>query len=175
MSTTKKHAPKLIFFNEKKIDEDSDNFWHRKLTLKVRNCHFSIAWFRAEVDLTKKFVLWKSAIFHSIILPFDEQFAEKILNVIYCWGQQMLLFWKLVDETQMGNSRHNEARDILSKLSIFLPLRAILKNPYHYETPCIIAVESIFSVCFSEELRIPKSTFEINWPLVHTYNKYCTN
>ena len=30
----------------------------------------------------KKFVLWKSAIFHSINLPFDEQFAEKILNVI---------------------------------------------------------------------------------------------
>ena len=49
----KKCAPKLIFFNEKKIEKDSDNFWHRKLTLKVRNCHFSIAWFRAEVDLTK--------------------------------------------------------------------------------------------------------------------------
>ena len=27
--------------------------------------------------------LWKSAIFHSINLPFDEQAAEKILNVIY--------------------------------------------------------------------------------------------
>ena len=49
----KKHAPKLIFFNEKKIEKDADNFWCRKLTLKVRNCHFSIAWFRAEVDLTK--------------------------------------------------------------------------------------------------------------------------
>ena len=31
----KKCAPKLIFFNEKKIEKDSDNFWHRKLTLKV--------------------------------------------------------------------------------------------------------------------------------------------
>ena len=37
----------------KKNEKDSDNFWHRKLTLKVRNCPFSIAWFRAEVDLTK--------------------------------------------------------------------------------------------------------------------------
>ena len=32
----KKYAPKLIFFNEKKIEKDSDNFWYRKLTLKVK-------------------------------------------------------------------------------------------------------------------------------------------
>ena len=31
----KRCAPKLIFFNEKKIEKDSDNFWYRKLTLKV--------------------------------------------------------------------------------------------------------------------------------------------
>ena len=30
----KKCAPKLIFFKEKKIEKDSDNFWYRKLTLK---------------------------------------------------------------------------------------------------------------------------------------------
>ena len=52
MLTTKKHAPKLIFFNEKKVGKD---FGHRKLTLKVRNWHFSIAWFRADVDLTNFF------------------------------------------------------------------------------------------------------------------------
>ena len=59
----KKHAPKLIFFNEKKIEKDSDNFWHRKLTLKVRNCHLSIAWFRAEVDLTKNLFYEKALFF----------------------------------------------------------------------------------------------------------------
>ena len=32
----KKCASKLIFFNEKKIEKDSDNFWYRKLTLKVK-------------------------------------------------------------------------------------------------------------------------------------------
>ena len=33
----KKCAPKLIFFNEKKkIEKDLDNFWSRKLTLKVK-------------------------------------------------------------------------------------------------------------------------------------------
>ena len=31
-----KCAPKLIFFNEKKIEKDSDNFWYIKLTLKVK-------------------------------------------------------------------------------------------------------------------------------------------
>ena len=34
--SNKKCAPKLIFFNEKKIEKDSDNFWYRKLTLKVK-------------------------------------------------------------------------------------------------------------------------------------------
>ena len=36
----KKCAPKLIFFNKSKIEKDSDNFWHRKLTLKVKFWHF---------------------------------------------------------------------------------------------------------------------------------------
>ena len=36
----KKCGPKLIFFNEKKIQKDSNDFWHRKLTLKVRFRHF---------------------------------------------------------------------------------------------------------------------------------------
>ena len=31
----KKCALKLVFFNEKKTEKDSDNFWNRKLTLKV--------------------------------------------------------------------------------------------------------------------------------------------
>ena len=49
----------------------------------------------------------------------------------------MLLFQKLVDETQMGNPPDHAVRDMSSKFSIFLTLRAILKKPYHYETPCI--------------------------------------
>ena len=48
----------------------------------------------------------------------------------------MLLFGKLVDETQMGNPRDHAVRDIASKFSIFLPLRAIYFRSYRYETPC---------------------------------------
>ena len=36
----KKCAPKFVFFNEKIIQKDSDDFWRRKLTLKVRFQHF---------------------------------------------------------------------------------------------------------------------------------------
>ena len=36
----KKWAPELIFFNEKKIEKDLDDFCHRKLTLKVKLWHF---------------------------------------------------------------------------------------------------------------------------------------
>ena len=35
-ANNKKCAPKLIFFNEKKIEKDSDDFWYRKLTFKVK-------------------------------------------------------------------------------------------------------------------------------------------
>ena len=36
----KKCAPKLVFFNEKKIEKDYDDFWHWKLTFKVEFLHF---------------------------------------------------------------------------------------------------------------------------------------
>ena len=31
-----KCAPKMVFFNKKEIEKDSDNYRHRKLTLKIR-------------------------------------------------------------------------------------------------------------------------------------------
>ena len=75
--TNKNHAPKLIFFNEKKIEKDSDNFWRRKLTLKVRNCHFSIAWFRAEVDLTKNLFYEKVLFFTQITFHLMSSLLKK--------------------------------------------------------------------------------------------------
>ena len=50
----------------------------------------------------------------------------------------MLIFGKLVDEIQMGNTCDHAIRYIASKLSIFLPLRAIYFGSYQYETPCSI-------------------------------------
>ena len=73
----KKHAPKLIFFNEKIIEKDSDNFWRKKLTLKVRNCHFLIAWFRAEVDLTKNLFYEKVLFFTKLTSHFMSKLLKK--------------------------------------------------------------------------------------------------
>jgi hypothetical protein len=39
----KKCAPKLVFFNENKIEKDTDDFSHRKLILKVKFWHFLTA------------------------------------------------------------------------------------------------------------------------------------
>ena len=38
-ANNKKCATKLIFFN-KKIEKDLDDFWHRKLSLKVKFWHY---------------------------------------------------------------------------------------------------------------------------------------
>ena len=81
MSITKNVPLNLYSSMKKKKEKDSDNFWHRKLTLKVRNQDFSTATCQTYVDLPKK--IWRSAIFHSIKLPFDVEDAEKIFNGIY--------------------------------------------------------------------------------------------
>jgi hypothetical protein len=40
----KKCAPNQLSFKEKKIQKDSDEFWHRKFTLKVQFLHFAMSW-----------------------------------------------------------------------------------------------------------------------------------
>ena len=58
------------------------------------------------------------------------------LSVGGCWGQPILLFFKLINEAQMGKplepTRHHNSR----KLLILLSLRAIYLRSLHYETPC---------------------------------------
>ena len=40
-ANNKKCASKFVFFNEKKNEKESDDFWHRKLTLKVHFSHIA--------------------------------------------------------------------------------------------------------------------------------------
>ena len=54
----KKCGPKLIFFNEKKIQKDSNDFWHRKLTLKVRFRHFLMTPVNIRASQIKKLFLF---------------------------------------------------------------------------------------------------------------------
>ena len=53
-----------------------------------------------------------------------------------CWGQPMLLFWKLVDKTQMYKPLEPTRHHNLIKLLILLPLRAELLFILQYEIPC---------------------------------------
>jgi hypothetical protein len=46
----KKCAPKLVFFIEKKIEKDSDDFWHRTLALKVKFWHFLTARYKSKTQ-----------------------------------------------------------------------------------------------------------------------------
>ena len=80
--TNKKQAPNLIFFNEKNNCERFGYFLAWKLDLKVRNQHFLIAWFRAEVDLPKNVFMKKCYFPPNNKLPFDAEAAERILKVI---------------------------------------------------------------------------------------------
>ena len=59
------------------------------------------------------------------------------LSIRGCWGQPILLFWKLVHKTQISKlpepTRHHNS----IRLWILLSLRADLLYILQYETPCI--------------------------------------
>ena len=57
-------------------------------------------------------------------------------SVAGCWGQPMLLFWKLVHETQISKPPEAARHHNSTKLLILLPFRADLLCTLHYKTPC---------------------------------------
>ena len=58
------------------------------------------------------------------------------LSVRGCWGQPILLFWKLVDKTQISKPPEPTRHHNSIKLWILLSLRADLLYILQYETPC---------------------------------------
>ena len=52
-----------------------------------------------------------------------------------CWGQSMLLFWKLVRETQMSKHPKATKHHNSTKMLMLLHLRAIYFSTFQYETP----------------------------------------
>ena len=86
-------------------------------------------------DSTKNFV------FQTIKVKMNSRtwmtpFLTDILSVGGYWGQPILLFWKLVDETQI--SKPQEYTDTFKQnlTCIFLSVRGILKETFQCETPC---------------------------------------
>ena len=68
-----------------------------------------------------------------------------------CWGQLMLLFWKLVQETQMSTPPEATRHHISTQLLVLLPLRANSKSTFQYETPCTCS--------FSHFIHTPTHSF----------------
>ena len=55
-----------------------------------------------------------------------------------CWGQPMLLFWKLVLIIKMSTSQDFKTTFKYNLTCVFLSLRAQLKKPLCPRTPCIM-------------------------------------
>ena len=83
-----------------------------------------------------------------------------------CWGQSMLIFWKLVDETQISkpleSTRHN-----LIKLLILLPLRVDLLCNLQYEYVGTY-VHNLSRSCLQLKMKIKIGLSESFYPNVQS-------
>ena len=83
----------LIFFNEKN-EKDLDNFWHRKLTLKVRNWHF---W---SLDL-EQMLIW-----HEKVLLFTQlsyHLMRKLMKNSWMLSKQHVPYTQFLPRLQLGS------------------------------------------------------------------------
>ena len=55
-----------------------------------------------------------------------------------CWGQPKLIFWKLVNETQISKPQEYTVTFKQNLTCIFLSVRVNLKETFQCETPCIL-------------------------------------
>ena len=87
-----------------------------------------------------------------------------------CRGQVMLLFWKLVQQTQTSKPLETSRHHNPTKLLVFPPLRVDLLCTLYYETPCRKAFSEI---CFHYSDKI-RSTFQRSSNLRRTFWCHCT-
>ena len=92
ISKNKKCAPRLIFFYKIFFYKDSDDFWHWKLTLKIRFWHFLTAIFGHLTSLMKKSIPYswsvqswlQSEMFLSNSVDPMKYLSQVILIWLYC-------------------------------------------------------------------------------------------
>ena len=70
------------------------------------------------------------------------------------WGQPMLLFWKLVDETQMPWPQEYTDTFKQNLACIFLSVRVNSKETFQCETPCMIFKSFTHSIKISRWIRV---------------------
>ena len=153
----KKCAPKLIFFNEKKIEKDSDNFWYRKLTLKVKRLgDFALFDTSPLVQFSKftnfLFVCWFLGKNLSNFVP-----PVWKLHTPYCHNQHtpklsnsqiLALFGSspLIQNTKFNNFFW--VSWFLGKnLSNFVPPVWKLHNPYCHTPHTAVSTTTVFGLC----------------------------
>ena len=91
-----------------------------------------------------------------ILVPFCEMNHPKsnfslisdTLSVLACWGQNMLLFKILVDETQTPQSQDFKSTFKQILVCIFLSVRDNLENTFHCETPCSTFILKYMKWCW---------------------------
>ena len=92
-----------------------------------------------------------------------------------CWGQPMLLFWKLGQETQMSTPPEATRHHISTQLLVLLHLRAIYFSTFQYETPCIMFYDlhrSLESLWYKwDELIFEEAYFVLTWTFFNCSTK----
>ena len=95
--------------------------------------------FRVILDLELINLMTKTILFWCFKKLFWQNYENPfwILALRGCWGQPMLVFWKLVAETQISKPQEYTDTFRQNLTCIFLSARAILKETVQCETPCI--------------------------------------
>ena len=115
-----------------------------------------------------------------ILVPFCEMNHQKpnfslisdTLSVGACWGQNMLLFKILVDETQTPQSQDFKSTFKQILVCIFLSVRDNLENTFHCETPCSTFIlkkhEMMLNILPFFKLLLPNYTWSSHRDISHT-------
>ena len=95
-----------------------------------------------------------------------------------CWGQSMLLFWKLVDKTQISKPQDHTDNFKHNPKSIFLSVRPKLLLTFQYEIPCSLThklpFHSIKNHIYENPIKFEVSLhFWRIWPSVWRLNGNC--
>ena len=108
-------------------------------------CHCGCRAYKAWKITTEDFIVIQILEFGFTLMFWKKNRGEESWNIVWnfsalsvggCWGQPMLFFWKLVDETQIFKPPDPTRRHNLIKLWILLPLRADVLFTLQCETPC---------------------------------------
>ena len=128
----------LVFFNEKKIEKDSDDFWHRKLTLKVKHWHLSFEYVNSLAIIFLIFyprfkISWTLIAIMYLYLMWWKSFG-KFDNLKSIW-------WTILYSILWTIQRQFHGQILLTSESLFFSL--IIPNTYYLHWSWSRCLESV--------------------------------